>query len=258
MPRYLTPVKIGLLALIELYTENQVPTASTIPVLFFITSKILPSSLPKPRNVLPHDDTKSHEQEFLIAAQDFEELLSGRSCALDLPGRTLWDLFVKKLWEIDSLDALHVFFDNKSRLLAKTKEELKKDEELGILPPAPEVILLSRTSPFGVFVRRAQLEFARLKFQDTTGLWRSFLSWRKSTKAAWAKRNPWFTESGDWAAIDSSLLEEPAWMEGELATVAYGDLLEREQDHTEGLVSTDDVEKLLEFQVEQMQSVSIF
>lgn len=216
MPRYLTPAKIALLALIELYTAKHVPTASTIPVLSFITSKILPSSLPKPRNVLPYDQDKSHEQGFVTTAQDFEELLSALPAA---PGRTLWDLFVRKLWDIDSLDALHEFFDRKSLLLART------EKEPGITQPAPDDIILSRTSPFGVFVRRAQLEFARLNFQDTTRLWTSYLTWRKK-----------YTTAGDWAVAD----------ERELATVAYV--------ACEQFVSTDDVEKLLEFQVEQMQS----
>lgn len=255
MPRYLTPGKIALLALIHLYQQNIVPTASTIPVLSFIISKILPSSIPKPKNALPQDETKSHEQGFVITVQDFEDLLSGHPSA-GLPGETLWHLFVKKLWEIDSLDALHEYFEHKSQLLAKTKEEQKRDAESGVQPPAPEVIVLSRTSPFGVFVRRAQLEFARLKFQDTTGLWMSFLAWRKPTASAWRRRNPSFAQKGDWAAVDSVLIKEPGWAEGELATVAYGNIVGDQEDHVEGLVSMDDVEKLLEFQVEQMQSKS--
>lgn len=256
MPRYMTPAKIALLALIELYTENYVPTASIIPVLSFITSKILPSNSPKPKNVLPHDESKSHEQGLVISAQNFEDLLSGLPSAFGIPGRTLWDLFVRKLWEIDSLDALHAFFDHKSQLLAKTKDELKRDEERGVLPAAPEVTILSRTSPFGVFVRRAQLEFARLKFQDATRLWMSFLSWRKPTMPAWKRRNSSFVQNGEWAAVDSVLMEEPGWAEGELATVAYGNMIIGQNYHAEGVVSTEDIEKLLEFQVEQMQSTS--
>lgn len=255
MTRYLTPAKIGLLALIELYTENSVPTASTIPVLSFIISKILPSSLPKPQNVLPHDKTKFNEPEFIITPQDFEDLLSRHPSAHGIPGRTLWDLIVSKLWHINSLDALQVFIDDKCRLLAKTKEELKRDEELGVPPTPPEVIILSRTSPFGVFVRRAQLELLRMDFEGTTRLWKSFLSWRKYTATTWARRNSAFAENGDWTAMDSVLMENPGWAEGELATVVYGDILNDQEYDVEGLVSTDDIEKLLEFQVEQMQKL---
>jgi anaphase-promoting complex subunit 5 len=257
MARYLTPAKIGLLVLIELYTESVVPTASTTSILSFVISHLLPSSLPKPQNHLPGPAQSEGEnrQSFLIPIKDFEKLLSAHYSASGLPGRTLWDLFLKKLWDIDSLDALHVFFERRANLLAKKRDELKADTDLGIPPPSPDMILLSRTSPFGAFVRRSQLEFTRLKFQDALNLWKSFIVYRQVTLPQWRKRN---ANAGPWS-FDAVLhkgdqIEE--WGEHALETftgVAYGTLLSNPEE-VEGLVSTDDVEKLLEFQIEQMQS----
>jgi anaphase-promoting complex subunit 5 len=248
MARFLTPTKIGLLALIELYTESIVSNTSTLPILSFILAQVLPPTL----NNQLHNNPTTNSSTFILNLKSFEELLSAHVAASGLPGRTLWDHFLRKLWDIDSLDALHVFFANRSSLLAKSKEELKKDSELGILLPAPEVVTLSPTSPFGTFVRRSKVEFERLRFSDALALWTSFTRWRAESKSYWARKNGGL---GRWAGDRALSDGEEDW--GSPATemlelIAYGDLGLNEE--TEGTVSTDDVEKLLEFQVEQMQS----
>lgn len=259
MARYLTPAKIGLLALIELYTDSVVPTASTTTILSFVISHLLPSSLPKPQNDLPGSEPSESPRSFIIAIKEFEKLLSVHPSASGLPGRTLWDLFLTKLWDIDSLDALHVFFERRIYLLAKTREAIKEDTEMGIPPPSPDMILLSRTSPFGTFVRRTQLEFTRLKFHDALNLWKSFIAYRQVTLPQWRKRR---SDAGTWSfdvvLHKGDVTEE--WTDetlGNFASVAYGNLLDHPDD-AEGLVSTDDVEKLLEFQIGQMQSMPEF
>ncbi|KPA35177.1 anaphase-promoting complex subunit 5, partial [Fusarium langsethiae] len=68
-----------------------------------------------------------------------------------MPGRRLWDQFLGKLWDINSLDALHNFFDNLFGMLAKTKEERKRLAELGQPVEEEEGIKLSPNSPFGTF-----------------------------------------------------------------------------------------------------------
>jgi anaphase-promoting complex subunit 5 len=78
-------------------------------------------------------------------------------------------------------------FDNLSSLLVKTREEQQKDAENGT--PAVDRMLLSRTSPLGTFVRRAQLEFIRLQLNDTMVLWKSFITYREPTLPMWKKRN---------------------------------------------------------------------
>lgn len=243
MARFLTPSKIGLLALIELYTEAVVPTTSTIPVLSFVLNQLLPPTL-------SFSQHKHGISSFPLDLDAFKNLLS-QDAASGMPGRSLYDHFLKKLWKIDSLDALHDFFARRRHLLAKTKEELKRDGEMGIPPPSDDMILLSRTSPFGSFVRRSSIEFERLRFQDSMQLWSSFVAWRLPTKVYWARKS---LGMGRWAG-DRALGEgEMQW--GPEATemlqlIAYGS---NGNEKPEGTVSTDDAERLLEFQVEQMQS----
>lgn len=252
MARYLTPASIGLLCLVELYTDGFVPINSTIPILSFIVSHLLPSSLPKPQNNLPGSAPRETSLNFIITIKDFERLLHGHTSAAGLPGRSLWDAFLRKLWDINSLDALHTFFDRRSHLLAKTKEDEKRDEAMGIPLPGDKVILLSRTSPIGAFVRRAQLEFARLKFHDALDLWKSFTRFRQGSLEAWKKRNlgagPWSFD----AVLNEAVDEWDETAKDTFMDVGYDGGFEKKND--EGLVSTNDIEKLLEFQIEQMQS----
>jgi anaphase-promoting complex subunit 5 len=250
MTRFLTPSKIGLLALIEVYTDASVPTPSTIPILSFILSQLLPATLKSQTQ----DPNSLPTLPFIFDLNAFETVLAPHPSASGLPGRTLWDHFLKKLWDIDSLDALHVFFARRTHLLAKTREEIRKDGEIGIPPPSEDMIMLSHTSPFGSFVRKAKVEFERLRFSDALSLWTAFMRWREDSKVYWSRRNGGL---GRWVGDKALGDGEEEW--GPQATemlelVAYGRL--SLEDDEEGIVSTDDVEKLLEFQVEQMQSES--
>ncbi|KAI9740104.1 MAG: anaphase promoting complex subunit 5 [Claussenomyces sp. TS43310] len=252
MSRYLTPAKIGLLTLIELYTESCVPTSSTITILAFIISHLLPSTIRKSLTAVANEGQRGRDGTFVISVQDFEKLLSPHPSASGLPGRSLWDLFVTKLWEVDSLDALHVFFERRSHIIARSGDTAQKESEAGGEAPDSSQILLSRASPCGSFVRRAELEFARLKFHDSLKLWKSFIAYRQVTFPVWRKRQQ---NARSWS-FDGVLCEidedcGPDASES-LANVAYSNLLVAEE-NTTGIVSTDDVEKLLEFQVEQMQ-----
>lgn len=252
MARYLTPAKISLLALIELYAEAVVPEAATVPVLSFVIAHLLPFNLPMSRENRPGTESSDGSQT-LFSAKDLEKLLGPHPAASGVPGRSLWDLLVKKLWDIDSLDALHIFFERISHLLAKTHEEIQKDSEIGIPPPSPEMIVLSRTSPFGSFVRRSQLEFTHLKFHDAVELWKSFVAYRQATLPQWRRRNPGADNWGFDSVLQTGDIE---WGDGALesfAYITYGDIVHHPE-KAQGFVSTDDMDSLLEFQVEQMQS----
>ncbi len=145
-----------------------------------------------------------------------------------------------------------MFFARRSNLLARTRDELKKDAEMGMPPPQQDMIYLSRTSPFGSFVRRSKVEFDRLTFNDAQALWTSFVRWREESKQYMSRRNGIL---GRWAgdkALDEGQEDWGIEATEMLELVANGGLIL--EDPEEGCVSTDDVEKLLEFQVEQMQS----
>jgi len=252
MARYLTPAKLGLLALIELYADGAVPSAATLPVLSFIGSHIIdnvPPTLP------PGPDDRwlkaDRAVRLVLSVNDFDAVLSPHSAAIDMPGRRLWDVFLGKLWGIDSVDALHTFFHDLGARLAKTKEELRRLAELGHEVPSGDTILLSRNSPFGTFVRRASLEFLRLRFHDVSSLWVELVKYRQPTADYWKRRHPSFQR----LSFDSVLVaSQHEWgdLTGNVVAVAYGDAFLPGGGPPPA--STDDVELLLEFQVEQMQS----
>ena len=241
MSRYLTSSKIGLLALISLYCDSVIPSNATIPVLSFLVSYLLPVSA-----VAFAKEPLTRDRNFVISIEDFQKativLVSG------IPGRTLWDLLLKKFWEVNSLDALNLFFDSLSILLEKTREEQQKDAEDGIVPE-PNRISLSRVSPLGAFVRKAQLEFTRLQIHDSITLWKSFVKYREPTLPLWRKRNPTAGKN----TFDVNLEDYQLGLGDQLTKLAYGDL--DDSDRKEAVSSTDDVEKLLEYQVDQMQSI---
>lgn len=254
MARYLTPAKIGLLALIELYTEEAVPSDAIHPVLSFIASHLMDRD-PTMAASTGTDRWEKAEKtvSLIISIKDFEKLLGSYPFLMGMPGRRLWDQFLGKLWDINSLDALHVFFDNLSSMLAKSKLQLRM--EAGGRSPEPEPgIKLTKNSLFGSFIRRACLELERLRWNDATELWKDFVRYRQPTAQYMKRRVPGFNrlsfdnvlfvgEQNDWDAEGVSAL----------ASVAYGDMLSG--DHTGTLpVSTDDIEALLEFQIDQMQS----
>ncbi|KAI1101011.1 anaphase-promoting complex subunit 5-domain-containing protein [Jackrogersella minutella] len=250
MSRFLNPAKIGLLALMELYINKAVPMGSIVDVLSFITSHLIDSA---PTSASSESRWKRAETtvSLVISIADFEKVLTPHTAASGMPGRNLWYVFLDRLWKIDSLHALHEFFEGCTSLLAKTKEEIRRDVMENNPLPDPENIVLSRSSPFGAFVRRSQLEFTRLRFHDASELWKDFVRYRQTTASYYRKKTPAFQR----LSFDQVLLTgESDWGLGveAIASVAYGDML-RDDPNSTLPVSTDDIEKLLEFQIEQMQ-----
>lgn len=254
MLRYLAPSKIGLLALIELYIHGAVTCDAIIPVINFLTTHLLECSLSEPSQS-PAEQWKKGEDTIRLAVsiQRFEEVLSPFIAGDRLPGRTLWDRFLEKLWGIDSLHTLHEFFDQLLNHLAKTKKELQEMSERG--EELPRGVLLARNSPFGSFVRRAHLEFTKLHFNDVAELWKAFVKYRQPTAQYWRRRNPQHSR----LSFDSVLLDgEYEWGEqtDDIAVAVYGNMLLMDDPDSALPVSTDDIEGLLEYQIEQVQSES--
>lgn len=242
MSRYLTPSKISLLALISLYADSVVPAAATIPILSFIVSHLLPVEFLSSR-----DGTDLPGRNFVVTIEGFQKATITHPSGI--PGRTVWDLLLKRLWEIDSFDALHVFFDSLSFLLEKKRNEEHLDvHESGVANP--KRMLLSRGSPLGVFVRRSQLEFTRLQFHDGITLWKSFILYRNPTLVLWRKRNP----TADKLSFDTNLQGSHPDLDDRLREIVYGGSLN--DNRGDSNVSTDDVEKLLEYQIARMQSMA--
>ena len=239
MSRYLTPPKIGFLALISLYTESVVPSAATIPVLSFLITHVLPT-------ISTTSEKITNNEGSTISIEGFQKVTAPLSSGI--PGRTVWDLLLNRLWKINSLDGLHAFFDGLVHLLHKTpaEEEEQRLNAAGV-DPNPNRIRLSRVSPLGAFVRRAEIEFTRLQFHDANTIWKDFVAYRASTLAQWKKRNP----SAGPASFDVNLQSDHPFMTDAVAGLVYD--FGGEDVKKKPVVSTVDVEKLLDHQVERMQ-----
>ncbi|ROW07174.1 hypothetical protein VPNG_07391 [Cytospora leucostoma] len=249
MSRFLMPSDIGLLALVELYTEGAVPSGAIIPVLSFLASHT---------GIDPTKDSSSSRECWQKAQDDihmvnsvkaFEVLLSPFPAAVGLPGRRLWHLFLAKLWAIDSLDALHEFFDSQPMLLA-TKEDIRLMVEPEDGAQTSRFPLVSN-SPLAMFVRRAHLEFNRLHFEDVSTLWKDFIVYRQPTASAWIRRNP----SSSPVHFDKVLdISKSDWGEGapSIEFIAYGDI-----SASRVPASIHCLDGLIEFQVAQMQKYGL-
>ena len=246
MSRYLTPSKIGLLTLISLYVESGVPSTAIIPVLSFLVSHIFPVN-----SAACHNKSAPQTRDFTLAIEEFQKATI--SHVSGIPGRTIWDLLLDKLWKLNSFDALNVFIYTLSSLLQKTPEEPQQDAD-DRLNSLSNRTRLSRASPMGLFVRRAQLEFTRLQFHDGVTLWKTFVMYRAPTLLQWKKRN----QTADHISFDANLKEEHLDFGDRMTDVVYGELAHG-ADH-DASISTEDVEKLLKYQIDQMQSalISIF
>jgi anaphase-promoting complex subunit 5 len=232
--RYLTPHKIGLLVLANLYCKSAISSSSVVPVLAFILSHSIPPAFCHARTstTVQHDTAGP-------SIQTLEDVLQTNSSTM--PGRTLLDVFLKCLWEINSFDALDNLFAEIYDLFQPSKDD-PESENL-----STDRIYLSKTSPLGAFVRKARLEFVRLQFDDALKLWDAFIAYRAPT-AQWTKRLAGLSASGvDINAANMAL--EPG---DALFRVAYPEL--HEEVVGEPLLSVDDVEHLLDFQLQRMQS----
>ncbi|KAL7267537.1 APC5 protein [Rhizina undulata] len=224
MSRYLTPGKIALLALVEIYTESRFSNRAVLPVLTFIIKHL----------VSPKENTS-----FILTLDQLKAATINESSAI--VGRNVFDLLLKKLWEINSFDALHTFFDNIQKYLVPP-EAIPEDGKAPVRLPGAKA-RLSRTSVLGCFVRRASLEYTRLQFQDAVALWKAFIQYREPSLGIWRKRN---LGAGP-LSFDINL--KGLSVGDELIDQVYGRMKENKNCN----VSTDDVERLLEFQVDSMQ-----
>jgi len=235
--RYLTAQKISLLVLVRLYCSSALPTSSTIPTLSFILSHTLSSPSAGARNQRASSSSAlSHDTTFSIDA--FEDVLQGHPSSM--PGRTLLDVFLKDMWGMNSFDALHALFEGLKELVGSPPAADSHDDA------PPDRIYLSKTSPLGAFVRRADLEFTRLQFDDAMRLWSSFIKYRAPT-AQWTKRLAGLASSG----VDMVASELGIGPGNALYEIAYGHLEEQDEDGT-GL-SIDDLDRILDFQLDRLQ-----
>ncbi|KAF3912649.1 hypothetical protein ABW21_db0201453 [Orbilia brochopaga] len=241
--RYLTPGKLALLTLIAIYTENRIPSPSVIPVLTFVLKHLIAN-----RGQLAPQNTPPPT---VITIESLQALTVQEPSAVT--GRTIYDLLLKKLWEINSYDALHDFVSNLEGFLA----DPKKAEKTYIRTPG-EQSLFTKNSVIGAFIRRATLEFSRMPFAEAVQLWQGFIAYREPTLSQWKKRNASLVHAT--GVVGPTDIYNDTFLTGlpsdhPLVQHLYGavDEMKTLGEKAQGMVSVDDVEKLLEFQVDCMQ-----
>lgn len=235
----MTPSKIALLCLVTVYTDGSVSSSAIVQVLSFLLSHLFP--LRPGVSLEANGADKAHT----ISISAFESATS--SLQSDVPGRSVWDVILARLWKLDCANALEEFMDKLADIVQKPREKQLEDRAKQLNPSRA---LLARTSPLGAFVRRARLEFTKLQFHDMLALWKSFVRYRMPTIHQLPKKNTKSVEE----AVDVNLSMLGVSMSSPLARVTYGSL-EDDVDTNCG-ISTLDMSRLLEFQVSEMQSKS--
>nr|DAB41623.1 TPA_exp: anaphase promoting complex protein 5 [Thielaviopsis paradoxa] len=286
--RLLTPAKVALLVLIDMYVDNEIPCAAHRAVLDFLTLHTMNIDLPLLRHKLSPKKTQvlvgrirtvEATVEIVASVSVFQELLSRLAWETAGDGtmtHSLWDMFLQRLWKVDSLNEMHVFIATRPRRLlsnATSKasanaaaaaaddddHEPASDSETGdqsaVLRPRRR-LRLAANSPFGQFVRTCRVDMQRQTFQQTAQLWQAFITYRQPTAAQMRVMAPHMGKFGFDSVLDGAGEREVGWAAQEiraLAGVVYGDMLRG--DVSEGVaVSTSDIENLIDFQVQRMHS----
>lgn len=217
MSRYLTPARISLVVLIELYITDQLPTSQRIRVLDFIASWLNTASTTD-INRCPAHDTIFQD------VSSWKEKLS--QWPSSVPGRNAYDLFLTRLFELNGPDSI---------------DQLVQKAQALVAPVTPAVddggnIKVSRCSPLGQFLRRCNVEFTRLQLIDSLALWRALYDYRVSQWDHWASRH---------SELALELQKRPAsWVPAESPSTLGS---------VRGLVSFEDVDAVLSESVHFLQ-----
>lgn len=179
MPRYLTPARICLLVLIRLYQSGQASTASSLQLLEFIARRT--STVTQfDRHVLDNQDA--------LCSPEISELAQKlQTCSSRVPGRSMYDVLLQGIWNLNGLDSLNTLIGQLRRITEPVPEDDDEEDQENNLSDCQRI---TPSSPLGQFVRRCYVEFTRLQFADSLMLWNAFAAYRSTTKDEWARQNP--------------------------------------------------------------------
>lgn len=236
MARYLNPSKVCLLVLVSLYCDDYVPKSAVVPVLAFIVSHVHRTDV--------GSGTTKLESNVSLTIGDLEAILTHHHSKVT--GRSLFQAFLNRLWSIDCLHALHKFFTELGGYLTQPRQGRITNTDTEQKDATR--ILLSPVSPVGVFVRRSQLEFARLQFEDSVRLWVGLVHFRGPAESAWRRMHP--SAPPDIPDVNMSMIDER--LRSDLSGTMYGS--GQEENAEAPLLTTDEIERILEFQLERLQS----
>lgn len=245
MPRYLTPSKICLLTLISVYCHEITPPEATLPILTFISKRLIGNIHLPTQNAT--GSTSGSDIELSLTLKEFELFLSSLPNSND--GTPLLDWYNTYLWNARSIDAFFIIFEELD-LLFLSKDGIdewcqkQRQPKQNIAVPR---ITLSSTSLLGIFVRRAKVEFERLQFSDVIELWNDFVAYR-------GQDDPRTRDTDYDVQSTQRSLEYADWKSGGriFKMISSGSHSGGRKDER---LSTADVGHLLEFQIDTMQSI---
>lgn len=236
----LTPSKLCLLQLVLFYCRNYIPPDGKIPILSYLAAQLLP--------VRRADNLSAAPGRALINSRNIDDF-----CVLLSPykappsdSKNLWEHFIASLWHVRDIDHFFTWVNNFNKLLV----DQALSEHIDVHEARPKHVVLSRNSLLGVFVRRAVLEFEQLQFHDVATLWQDFDTYRAATADCHRPEHSMFSDSVVRAANNDfhNIADERI-----LAII--GQSYNNADDHF-STSSTKDTERLLEFQIDEMQSLS--
>lgn len=197
MPRYLTPARVGLLFLIELYFESDrqdgLDHHAAAGILEFIAKHTIltvdnDAQLIDEKNAICTLDISS----FRPHLQPFDATYISHHWNLTRRG-TAWDAFLATCFEHGSKGQqdLHDLITRLRTTRVRTPgskirySSVSDDAELPLTSrrlskPVTFARPVTPGSPLGQFIRRCYIEFTRLQFGDLQALWKSFEVWRAS------------------------------------------------------------------------------
>ena len=220
--------RLHLLILTVIYCQGFVPASATIRVLSFLSAHLLPAT-----HSLSVASSVSSSASDVI--NEIKTILKDYQCAKS--DNSLWTEFLRIQHRIANLDALFDFF--------ASLDQLFKTRDAG--GESGSQIVLTRTSLLGSFVRHNRLEFEKLSFQNVVKLWQNFEALKRSIESE--QGFPSFS-SEDTEPVDGV----------EAADIASGGRISRilapSVEDLEDRLSADS-ERLLVFQINQMQSTSL-
>ncbi|KAG9660723.1 hypothetical protein KCU76_g19496, partial [Aureobasidium melanogenum] len=230
MSRYLTPSKICILLLVQLYRDGNVPSKSTIPLLSFIS-----------KHTIHRSPLNAADQKPLTppSIQDLEALLGSHESAI--PGRSLYHLFIDHLWAIHDFVTFTAFLQDQTSVTASLEDQGEGSKAKFVCSP---------TSPIGQFARRCYLESVRLQFSDAYQLWEDLVVFREPTKGNYVERNPESPFASYYPDAASANLLQP---DQSGASAILLDRMDKQESRPTVPSSLDDVEKAMHFQLGQLQ-----
>jgi len=242
MARYLTPSKVCLLTLISMYCDLP-PSTASISLLSFLTSHIMSNTISASQSA-----TLKSASTLLMTLDDISNAL--RSIPMKGVPLNYWEQFICRSWTLGNIDEFMDFFGNLAILFHHRvgKKQITDEQWTGMGKGGKRhQICLTKTSILGIFVRRAQVEFERLPFDGVAALWREYESYIAPTRAV---LKPALRKSIAKTRDGVDTLNEGS--RGRILEVL--NLASNEPSEGVETPSTNDVNRLLEFQIDEMQS----